>query len=191
METRHSGYDAWAARWRVPLGFALSLVYLLLAQPTPRMLAAGAGVAFVGLLLRAWAAGHLEKGSGLTTSGPYAFTRNPLYLGSALIGSGFALAGRSAVMAAAFIVLLVIVYGPVIRREERFLSQKFGAAYEDYAARVPLFLPRLRPPTPSAQGFRWQRYWKNREYEAALGWAAGVGLLTLKVIFRGGRPGFL
>ena len=191
METRHSGYDAWAVRWRVPLGFVLSLAYLVLAQPTLRLLAVGSGLAFVGLLLRAWAAGYLEKGSTLATSGPYAFTRNPLYLGSALIGVGFAVAGRSAVMAAAFIVLLVVVYWPVMLREERFLSQKFGAAYEGYAARVPLFLPRIRPLTASAEGFRWQRYRKNREYEAALGWAAGVGLLALKMILRGAWAGFL
>jgi protein-S-isoprenylcysteine O-methyltransferase Ste14 len=191
MEIRHSGYEAWAARWRVPLGFALSLAYLVLARPTPRLLAVGSGVALVGLLLRAWAAGYLEKGSSLATSGPYAFTRNPLYLGSALIGAGFAVAGRSALMAAAFIVLLVIVYRPVIRREERFLSQKFGSAYRDYAACVPLFLPRLRPSTASKEHFRWRRYRKNREYEAAMGWAAGVALLALKMAFRGAWTGFL
>jgi protein-S-isoprenylcysteine O-methyltransferase Ste14 len=191
METRHSGYGAWAARWRVPLGFALSLAYLVLARPTPGLLAIGGAVALMGILLRAWAAGYLEKGSKLATSGPYAFTRNPLYLGSAMIGSGFAVAGRSLVMAAAFVVLLLLVYRPVIRREERFLSQKFGAAYANYAALVPLFLPRLRPLIPSGERFRWERYRKNREYEAALGWAAGFGLLALKAAFGGAWAGFL
>ena len=184
-------YGAWAARWRVPLGFALSLCYLVLARPTPRLLFMGGGVALIGVLLRGWAAGHLEKGSRLATSGPYAFTRNPLYLGSTLIGSGFALAGRSVIMAAAFIVLLGVVYAPVIRREERFLSQKFGDAYAGYARRVPLFLPRLSRPFSSPEQFSWCRYRKNREYEAALGWAAGVALLALKVAFRGAWPGFL
>lgn len=191
MEIRHSHYDAWAARWRVPLGFALSVAYLVVARPTPGLLMMGGGVALLGLLLRAWAAGCLEKGSSLAISGPYAFTRNPLYLGSALIGSGFAVAGRSVAMAGAFIALLVLVYGPVIRREEGFMSQKFGAAYANYAAQVPLVLPRLRAPISSVKCFRWQRYRKNREYEAALGWVAGVGLLALKLAFRGAWPGFL
>lgn len=191
MEIRHSHYEAWAARWRVPLGLALSLAYLVVARPTPELLLVGGGVALVGVLLRGWAAGCLEKGSTLATSGPYAFTRNPLYLGSALIGSGFAVAGRSVAMGAAFIALLVLVYGPVIRREERFLSQKFGAAYANYAAQVPLLLPHLRAPISSVKCFRWQRYRKNREYEAALGWAAGAGLLALKVALLSAWPGFL
>jgi protein-S-isoprenylcysteine O-methyltransferase Ste14 len=183
MKGEAGGYGAWAARWRVPLGLALSLVYLLLAQPTPPLLAAGAAVAFGGLVLRGWAAGHLEKGASLATAGPYALTRNPLYLGSALIGAGFALAGRSLLMAAAFAFLLAFVYAPVIRREERFLRGQFGEASQRYEQRVPLFLPRSVRPAASSERFRWSRYRKNREYEAALGYAAGLLLLALKMMF--------
>ena len=174
-------YGAWAARWRVPLGFALSLAYLLLAKPTVPFLAAGAVLALGGLLLRGWAAGHLEKGARLATAGPYAFTRNPLYLGSTLIGAGFALAGRSLVMAAAFMVLLLLVYGPVMRREEKFLRDRFGEAYRRYEARVPLFVPRRVRPVVTAERFQWLRYKKNHEYEAALGYAGGLLLLLLKM----------
>ena len=184
MEPREEGYSAWAARWRVPLGLALSVIYVALAQPTPPLLAAGGAVALVGVALRAWAAGYLEKGVSLATAGPYAFTRNPLYFGSTLIGLGFALAGNSLVMAAAFAALLVFVYRPVIRREEQFLSQRFGQVYGAYAARVPLLVPRLRRPSSSGERFRWDRYRKNREYEAALGYAAGLGLLALKMAVR-------
>ncbi|HUI40651.1 MAG TPA: isoprenylcysteine carboxylmethyltransferase family protein [Terriglobia bacterium] len=182
MGLRQGVYSAWAARWRVPLGFALSAAYLVFAQPTPRLLIVGGAVALAGVGLRAWAAGYLEKGSILATAGPYALTRNPLYLGSTLIGAGFALAGRSIEMAAAFAALLVLVYVPVIRREARFLSQKFGKAYEDYAERVPLLFPRLAIPPASDAHFSWSRYRKNREYEAALGYVAGLCLVALKML---------
>jgi protein-S-isoprenylcysteine O-methyltransferase Ste14 len=181
MSRDAGAYGAWAARWRVPLGFALSLAYLLLAKPTAPFLAAGAVLALGGLLLRGWAAGHLEKGASLATAGPYALTRNPLYLGSTLIGAGFALAGRSLVMAAAFMVLLLLVYGPVMRREEQFLRDRFGEAYRRYEERVPLFVPRLVRPVVTAERFQWLRYKKNREYEAALGYAGGLLLLLLKM----------
>jgi protein-S-isoprenylcysteine O-methyltransferase Ste14 len=183
MKREAGCYGAWAARWRVPLGLALSLLYLLVAEPTPPLLAAGGVVAFFGLMLRGWAAGHLEKGASLATAGPYALTRNPLYLGSALIGVGFALAGRSVLMAAAFALLLVLIYGPVIHREEQFLRDRFGEAHRRYEERVPLVLPRSIRPPASGEHFQWLRYRKNREYEAALGYAAAVLLLTLKMMF--------
>jgi len=88
-------YATWASRWRVPMGFGLAALYLLLAQPAPKLLLCGAALAFAGLLLRAWAAGHLSKNQRLACGGPYAYTRNPLYLGSAIMGLGGALAGRS------------------------------------------------------------------------------------------------
>ena len=174
-------YSAWAARWRVPLGFALSAVYRVFAKPSFVTLVSGGAVALLGLAIRAWAAGYVEKGSKLATEGPYALTRNPLYLGSSMIGAGFALAGRSVWVAAAFAALLVLVYVPVIRREERFLREKFGTAYDDYARGVPIFFPRIARPRTSDVQFSWQRYRANREYEAALGFTVGLGLVTLKM----------
>jgi protein-S-isoprenylcysteine O-methyltransferase Ste14 len=165
----------------VPLGFALSAAYLLLARPTPPLLALGGAIALGGVALRGWAAGYLEKGTSLATGGPYAFTRNPLYLGSSLIGAGFAVAGRSAAIAAAFAALLVLIYLPVIRREERFLKQKFGSAYDEYARGTPLFWPRPWRWVSSSARFRWALYRKNREYEAALGFVAGMCLVALKL----------
>src|SRR5207248_4163864 len=119
--------------------------------------------------LRGWAAGCLEKNLSLTTSGPYTYTRNPLYLGSLLMGTGFALAGRSWPPGIGFLALFILVYWPVIRREEAGLRQQFGETYRRYAGQVPLLFPlrfgapRRNPP------FRWTQYRKNREYEAALG----------------------
>jgi protein-S-isoprenylcysteine O-methyltransferase Ste14 len=181
MEPSEKGYSAWAARRRVPLGFAISVAYLALARPTVVFFAAGLVPVLAGLALRAWAAGCLVKGSRLSTGGPYGRTRNPLYLGSSLMAAGFALAGRSLAMAAAAALLLAFVYAPVIRREAEFLEDRFGEDYRRYAARVPLFLPRLRPAV-AGQAFAWPRYRKNREYQAALGCALGVLFLIVRML---------
>ncbi len=180
----HNGYAAWATRWRVPLGFALGLAYLVFAQPKPVLLSTGAAVALLGLLLRAWSAAHLRKNQQLATHGPYAYTRNPLYLGSAMMGLGFAVAGGSWILGAAFVVFFVGVYWPVIRREEEFLRRQFGEAYERYAAAVPLFFPRLRRGANHGAKASWGQYRKNREYEAALGYLAGLLFLVFKAALR-------
>ena len=177
-------YSTWAARWRVPLGFALGALYLILAQPSPALLLAGASLALVGLLLRAWSAGYLAKNQRLVTSGPYAYTRNPLYLGSAVMGLGAALAGRSWVMGVAFAAFFSLVYWPVMQREAEFLRRQFSEAFEPYASQVPLFFPKWpRHPTPPAK-FQWKLYLKNREYEAAAGYAAAMVFLALKMLLR-------
>ncbi len=178
-------FGAWAARWRVPLGFLLGLAFLILSQPTKPALVAGSVVVLAGILLRAYAAGHLEKDRALTTCGPYRWTRNPLYLGSLFIGAGFALASCSWILAVGFAVLFLAVYWPVMRREENHLRRSFPEAYNRYAETVPLLVPapwRARP--PAGERFRWERYRKNREYEAALGFLAGVGFLILKMWLR-------
>lgn len=179
-----NGYAAWAARWRVPLGFALGVAYLIFCQPTLRLLVAGGGVAMLGLAVRAFAAGYLEKDQSLATGGPYAYTRNPLYLGSSLMGLGFALAGSSWVLGLAFLGLFLLVYWPVMRREEKSLRRRFGETYDRYAEAVPLFFPTLRGWRTSGETFRWERYRKNREYQAALGYVAGILFLTLKMALR-------
>jgi protein-S-isoprenylcysteine O-methyltransferase Ste14 len=178
------GYAAWAARWRVPLGFALALAYLVFSQPTQPLLLAGGAIALLGLMVRGWAAGFLEKNQSLATSGPYRYTRNPLYLGSFLTGVGLATAGSSAVLMLAFAGLFLIIYGPVMRREEYLLRQKFGAVYDGYAASVPRFIPGRQAGPASAERFDWARYRKNREYEAALGFSAALVFLVLKMWLR-------
>jgi protein-S-isoprenylcysteine O-methyltransferase Ste14 len=179
-----SGYHRWATRFRVPLGFALAIAYLLFSRPTRSSLIAGGAIALIGLTVRAWAAGCLDKGRSLAVGGPYAYTRNPLYLGSLLIGAGFAWAGRSWLLGLAFVALFVLVYWPVIRREESFLRQQFGQAYDRYASGVSLLFPLHRWRGGSHEGFLWGRYKKNREYEAALGYLAGIAFLILKMELR-------
>ncbi|MBZ5542197.1 MAG: isoprenylcysteine carboxylmethyltransferase family protein [Acidobacteriia bacterium] len=176
------GYAAWAARWRVPLGFALGIAYLVFARPTPKLLATGALVALAGLILRGYAAGCLEKNRALATRGPYAYTRNPLYLGSLIMGIGFAVAGGSWILGLAFLALFLLVYWPVMRREEQFLRKEFGEAYGKYASGVPFFFPSWRRAPERREGFYWRLYRKNREYQAAAGYGGGILFLALKML---------
>ena len=178
-----SNYAAWATRWRVPLGFLFGVAYLLFSHPTPKLLFAGGAVAAAGVAIRAWAAGHLVKNQSLAMNGPYAYTRNPLYLGSSLMGAGFAVAGGSWILAFAFMALFAAIYWPVIRREEEYLRREFGEVYDHYAQNVPLFLPRFRRRTEGAT-FQWKQYRKNHEHEAFLGYLALMILLVGKIWLR-------
>lgn len=179
-----NNYSALTARWRVPMGFGFAIAYLIFSWPTLRSLVIGGVVALSGLVLRALAAGHIQKSQSLATAGPFAYTRNPLYLGTFLLGAGFVIASRSAILAAVFVVLFVLVYVPVMRSEENFLRQKFGQEFDHYARAVPLFFPR---PGRSVRGegqFRWKLYVANREYQAMLGYIAAIIFLALKVALR-------
>jgi protein-S-isoprenylcysteine O-methyltransferase Ste14 len=170
-----------ARRIRVPLGFLLALLYFWLARPTARAMGLGAILVLPGLLIRALASGHVRKNEALATSGPYAHTRNPLYLGSLLIGVGFAVAARSLWVGASLVAMFVAIYLPVIRDEEVFLRQNFPE-FEQYAAHVPRMLPRVLPygktQKQNEAEFSWNLYLRHREYNAALGATAiAIGLL--------------
>ena len=158
-------------RVRVPLGFLYALLFLLSCRPAPWPLAMGLVVATAGLMVRIWSSGHLEKWQTLAVHGPYRFTRNPLYFGSFLMGLGFTLASGRLFLLILFLVLFVLLYRPVMRREEKELSDQYGEKYEIYRRRVPLFLP-SRPASDQgreATRFSWSRVWANREYNAVLG----------------------
>jgi protein-S-isoprenylcysteine O-methyltransferase Ste14 len=177
-----------ARRIRVPLGFAFAVLYFWLARPCGRSLVFGAILIVPGLLLRALASGHVRKNEALATTGPYAYTRNPLYLGSLLMGVGFAIAARSWWVGVILLVMFFAIYLPVIRDEENYLRQKFPE-FEEYARRVPRMFPRMFPKTEprsrerqSADGFSFELYLKHREYNALLGALAMVGGLIAKVI---------
>ena len=174
-------YKEVAARSRVPLGFLLLLVYAVFARPTWGRIVAGALVALAGIALRAWATGHLDKNRDLCTSGPYAHTRNPLYLGTALAAAGFAIAGGVWWIALLFALVLGFVYWPVVIEEESHLRNLFPT-FADYAARVPRFWPSLWPAAQSPVRFRMALYRQNQEYNAAAGYWAGIGLLLWKMM---------
>jgi protein-S-isoprenylcysteine O-methyltransferase Ste14 len=181
-----------ASRARVPLGFVFAALYFWLARPTWTSLFVGGGVAAAGLVLRALASGHVKKNTELTTTGPYAYTRNPLYLGSMIIAAGFAIAALSIWVVIAAVVLFIAIYLPVVRSEEAYLHSRFPE-YEAYARRVPRFFirPRRRTgravnyvSTPGPQGnFSRELYWKHREYNAVLGALLMMAALVVKLIW--------
>ena len=162
------------ARRRVALGFLCGVAALILSRPTVASLLAGALVAAAGEAVRVWAAGHLEKSREVTTSGPYRFTRHPLYVGSGIITAGFVIASRSMFVAILAALYLAATYTAAIKREEAFLTQKFGAAYPDYKA------GRLGG---VARSFSLERAMRNREYRAVLGIAVALAILASKAWF--------
>jgi protein-S-isoprenylcysteine O-methyltransferase Ste14 len=168
---------------RVPLGFVFAVLYLWLARPTVPSLLWGMVLIIPGLLLRALASGHVRKNEQLATSGPYAYTRNPLYLGSLILAAGFAVAARSWWVAGILVAFFVVIYLPVIRSEEGFLRGRFPE-FENYAHHVPVLLPRVTAFEGKRGGFSWCLYGKHREYNAAIGAAAVVMALIAKMFWK-------
>lgn len=197
-------------RIRLLSGWAMVPVYLVFARPTVTLLVVGFCIALTGILVRGWAAGAIRKNSILTTHGPYALTRNPLYLGSFLIGTGVAVASGVLWIMALFIVFFAFVYGRTMRREEARLAGRFGEEFERYSAAVPRFIPRpapwsdvigetsparprpvfremeggvavMAPPAPPRGAFQLERYFAHREYQALIGLGAMFLLLVAKL----------
>jgi protein-S-isoprenylcysteine O-methyltransferase Ste14 len=162
------------ARLRVPSGFLIVIVFAWLSRPTPQSLAIGLPVSILGLALRAWAAGCLAKNRQLATGGPYAYTRNPLYIGTLLVAIGLVIAARNVYLGVLFALVFLLVYLPVIQLEEQHLRRLFPE-YAAYAREVPALLPRLTPyPRKSSNPFSGAQYLTNQEYQATAGFVAGV-----------------
>jgi protein-S-isoprenylcysteine O-methyltransferase Ste14 len=159
------------ARWRVFLGFVFAAIVLWLATPTTQSLALGAIVAMLGESIRLWAAGHLEKSKEVTQSGPYRYTRHPLYLGSSLIGIGMAVVSNNAIVAVIVIAYLALTLTAAMRSEEAHLREKFGDAYDAYAE---------KRSAPMDRAFSFSRALHNREHHTMLGLAAGLMAMWLK-----------
>ncbi len=184
MTRRHwfpKPYADAVARLRVTAGFVMVAAFALFAHPDADSLAIGLACSACGLALRAWAAGHLAKDQRLAISGPYSFTRNPLYLGTLVTALGFAVAARSAGLALLFSALFALVYLPAIELEEQHLMAILPG-YAAFAARVPLLLPRW-PSRFGPDRFSFALYRKNREYQALIGWAAGAAWLIVRAIW--------
>jgi protein-S-isoprenylcysteine O-methyltransferase Ste14 len=162
------------ARLRVPSGFLIVIVFGWLSHPTRESLLIGFPVSLCGLALRAWAAGCLAKNRELATGGPYAYTRNPLYIGTLLVAAGLVVASRNVWLGILFAAVFVLIYLPVIQLEEQHLRSLFPD-YKTYAEKVPALFPRLTPAaSKNPQLFRLSLYLKNQEYQAGAGLAAGM-----------------
>ena len=183
-------------RWRVRLGYPVAIIYWLLATPTWRSIAYGGIVAVIGLAVRAVAAGYLRKDRELAVTGPYALTRNPLYLGSAILAAGFVVASHSWIAGLLVSLYFGIFYYAVMRNEEEDLRMRFGPDFSAYASRVPLFFPNIfasggvQSATTSAVsgeaigGFSWAQYRRNREYRALFGALAAMAMVCLRIYIR-------
>ncbi len=181
-------YSLVAKRLRLPLGFAFAIAYLAFARPQPTTLVVGAVIAFVGVLVRAWASGHIMKNDRLATTGPYAHTRNPLYFGSFLIGAGFAIAAHPALLLVV-IAFWVLVYMPTIERERVRIKRQFPDAYPAYEENVPSFVPRATPwrqsgPDERSQPFSFELYMKHGEWKAALVYVLAIAWLYWRMTSR-------
>jgi protein-S-isoprenylcysteine O-methyltransferase Ste14 len=186
-------------RWRVRIGYPIAVGYWVLATPTRHSIAYGAIVAAFGLMVRAEAAGYLRKDRELAVTGPYARTRNPLYLGSAILAVAFGMAGHSSPAGALVGTYFSSFYLAVMRNEEEDLRARFGKEFESYAARVPLFFPNVfgvgrqessaNRGGQSDAGFSWAQYRRNREYRALIGTIGALGMVWLRMWIRA-RYGF-
>jgi protein-S-isoprenylcysteine O-methyltransferase Ste14 len=166
------------AKLRVPSGFLLVIAFAWLAAPTLHSLAIGVPVSIAGLWLRAWAAGHLAKNQKLAAGGPYAYVRNPLYAGTLLVAAGLAIATRRVELAVLFAAVFLLIYLPVIQNEEQHLRKIFPD-YAAYAERVPALIP-YKAPLPSEGQFQSRLYMRNQEYQALIGYVAGLLYLLWK-----------
>jgi len=173
----------------VPSAFVIVPLLLVFSQPGPRVLIAGAAIALAGIAIRAWASGHLNKMTELTTSGPYAYTRNPLYLGTLLLVVGVAVASGTWWLALASGAVFLALYVPVMLAEIDTMRERFPREYDTYAANVPLFFPRLVPFRDEAgragKGFDTSLYMKYREYRAAIGLFAIFAFLIGMMYYKG------
>jgi protein-S-isoprenylcysteine O-methyltransferase Ste14 len=171
-------------RWRVPVGYPVAVASFWLAMPTWRTLEYGAAIGIVGLIVRALAAGVVRKSEALTTSGIYSWTRNPLYLGSTILAAGIVVASRSWIVAALVAGYFAAFYPIVIRTEQRFLRERFGRAFDDFAAQVSVFLPWPSGRKGNGATVSFAQYARNHEYRALVGAIAGFALMIGRMWLR-------
>lgn len=165
-------------RWRVRAGILSAVLALIFADPETKSLIGGIILSSIGLILRAWSSGHIRKEKELTVSGPYRYTRNPLYLGNLFMGIGIAVAAWSWWVLGLVVLYFLLFYPAVIYIEREKMQALFPEEYMNYFHKVPLFFPRLSPAFRGGQKFSWKRYLKNREIRAL----AGMGLFWVLLV---------
>ena len=171
-------------RWRVRVTFLFVILAAVLARPEVWSILTGIGLTMIGLLIRTWACGHLEKEKKLTVSGPYRYTRNPLYFGNFLIGLGIVTGAHSWWVLGSAFVLFGVFYSVIILTEKQKMEKLFPAEYAEYKRLVPLFFPSFFSTLPRKKArFRKSLYQKNREYRALIGSIIFWAILISKFLF--------
>ena len=177
-------YSELAKKLRLPLGFILGIAYIVFARPNQITLLVGGAIALAGVMVRAWASGHISKNRRLAVSGPYAHTRNPLYFGSFLIGAGFAIAAHWSLLAVV-VIFWLLVYAPTMERERLNIRERFPDAYDKYSSNVPAFVPRLTPwKSEDAEegGFSFDLYMRHGEWKAGITYLLVMGWLVVRLV---------
>ena len=179
-----ASWKHFAQKTRVPAGTVLGILFLLFMHPSIRSLGIGAAITLPGCLLRFWAAGHIDKGKALTMGGPYARTRNPLYLGSFIMALGIILGGQGYWLLPLFGAFFAGFYIPVMKAEADYLLGVYGQEFVEYAKRVPVFFPTFQKAGAGASTFRWSRVKQNREHRNVIGLFVAEAILILKFIYQ-------
>ncbi len=171
------------SRLRVRTGSLIAVAVLLLATPTWPSVLVGIFLSALGLVVRTWASGHLRKEKKLAVSGPYRYSRNPLYLGNFILGIGIAAGAYSWWVLAIAGLYFALFYPILILEEKKRMKELFPQEYEEYGKKVPLFFPSFRKRNDSSpEKFSWLLYKQNKEYRALLGTAAFWLLLITKLL---------
>lgn len=171
-------YSDFVQRFRVLCGFLLLVAFAWLSHPSRWSILIGLPVCALGLVVRAWAAGHLAKDQELATTGPYAYIRNPLYAGTLVVAFGVVIASRNLSLAVIFTLVFVLIYLPAIELEEQHLFAMFPS-YRDYGQRIRRFVP-VAHWDGERRRFSWDRYLRNQEYKALIGFVAATAWLLWK-----------
>ena len=173
----------WLSRLRVRAGLFAAVAVLILARPIWSSVVIGIIISLAGVAIRAWASGHLRKEKALAVSGPYRFSRNPLYLGNFVMGVGIVVGAHSWWVLGLFVVYFAVFYPLIIRRERERMKELFPEQYEEYRRRVPSFFPSLlRRRFPSRGKFSWALYRQNKEFRALAGMLAFWVALAAKIL---------
>lgn len=172
-------------RWRVRVGSLAFLACLVLARPSWRSVALGAAVSLAGLIIRAWAAGHLKKEKELAVSGPYRYSRNPLYFGNLILGLSLAAGSGSTVVVIIFASYFLVFYPVIILTERERMKKLFPEKYKEYIKHVPLFFPWRKPHACQDRvKFSWSQYGANREYRALVGSLVYWVVLSIRILLK-------
>lgn len=176
-----TGIQSFIREHRILVSTGVGVILFLLARPTPVSIWAGIPIVLAGEAIRVWASGCINKAATLAREGPYAYVRHPLYLGSFLIGLGFAVMASHVAVFVGFLAAFYAIYRPAIVNEDRWMADRFGEQWHSYRAKVPPFFPRLSRPTGHAGTFEWGKVLKHREHQTWVGIALGVLALVLRM----------
>jgi len=176
--------ETWFASHRIVATAPVAVLLIVMARPVPALLVIGGALVLLGEAGRMWSSGHIDKNAELATAGPYAHTRNPLYVANLLLLLGFCVMSGTLWVAALALLAFAMIYRPVIREEAAHMDKLFGEAYRSWSSEVPLFIPRLTPAPHQTGSFSWALVIQHREHRNAAAFIPGILLFVLIYYWR-------